>query len=73
LCEKGFYSIEELSHASTEDLADIEGLDEEMASKLISAARQEFSGSQRKRKSLEKTASVNKPADIEVPDKDESH
>jgi N utilization substance protein A len=73
LCEKGFYSIEELSHASTEDLADIEGLDEEMASNLISAARQAFSGSQRKRRSAEKTASANKPADIEVPDKDESH
>lgn len=39
LCEKGFYSIEELSHASVEDLADITGLDEEMALNLIGAAK----------------------------------
>lgn len=70
LCEKGFYSIEELSHVSAEDLADIEGLDEEMAVNLISAARQAFSGSQRKRRSGEKTSSANKSADVEASDKD---
>ena len=65
LCEKGFYSIEELSHASAEDLADIEGLDEETALNLISAARQAFSGSQKKRRSGDKSSSAGKSADIE--------
>ncbi len=73
LCEKGFYSIEELSHASVEDIADIEALDEEMALNLISAARQAFSGSQKKRRSGDKTASAGKAVDIETADTDESH
>ena len=68
LCEKGFYSIEELSHASAEDIVDIEGMDEKMALSLISAARQAFSGSHRKRRSGDKSSSVSKPADIGVPD-----
>ena len=72
LCEKGFYSIEELSHASAEDLADIDGLDEETALNLISAARQAFSGSQKKRRSGDKSSSAGKSADIKEIEKDES-
>ncbi len=72
LCEKGFYSIEELGHASAEDLADIEGLDEETALNLIAAARQAFSGAHRKRRSSgDKLPSAGKPAEIDGPDKDE--
>ncbi len=39
LYEKGFYSLEELSKASAEDLASIRGLDDEKAARLIEAAR----------------------------------
>jgi N utilization substance protein A len=40
LFSKGFYSVEELSRASVEDLVTIGGLDEEGASRLIEAAQQ---------------------------------
>jgi N utilization substance protein A len=55
LCKKGFYSVEELGHAAVEDLTDIPDMDETLATTLIEAARQSFSGSQRRRKSVEKT------------------
>ena len=71
LCEKGFYSIEELSHASAEDLSDIEGLDEETALNLISAARQAFSGSHRKRRSGDKSSSPQKSAEIAASDQED--
>jgi hypothetical protein len=48
-------------------------MEEETALNLISAARQAFSGSQRKRKSGDKSSSAVKPEDIEAPtDKDGS-
>ena len=62
LSEKGFYSIEELGHASVEDLMDIEGMDENTALTIISAARQAFAGLQRKRRSGDKSSSTPKPA-----------
>ncbi len=55
LCKKGFYSVEELGHAAVEDLTDIPDVDEALAATLISAARQTFSASQRRRKSGEKS------------------
>ena len=55
LCKKGFYSVEELGHAAIEDLTDIPDVDEALAATLISAARQTFSASQRRRKSGEKS------------------
>ena len=70
LCKKGFYSIEELSHASPEDLSDIEGLDEETASNLITAARQSFSGTHRKRRSGDKSSSQ-KPPEATASDQNE--
>jgi len=39
LYEKGFYSAEEISKASLEDLLQIRGVDEVMARSLIEAAR----------------------------------
>ncbi len=74
LCKKGFYSIEELCHASEEDLTDIEGIDEVTASNLINVARQAFSVSQKKRKSSEKAPSNRKLVSSEdVLEKDDSN
>lgn len=66
LREKGFYSIEELTHASVEDLADMADLDEEAAQNLISTARQAFSGSRRKRRSGERASGTEKTPDTEA-------
>lgn len=40
LYEKGFYSVEELAHAATQDLVSIRGIGEETARKLIAAAEE---------------------------------
>jgi N utilization substance protein A len=40
LYEKGFFSAEEISKASTEDLIQIRGIGEEKAAKLILAAKE---------------------------------
>jgi N utilization substance protein A len=71
LCKKGFYSIEELSHASPEDISDIEGLDEETATTLIGAARQAFSSAHRKRRSGDKLSSSQKTSETTASDQDE--
>ncbi len=70
LCKKGFYSIEELSHASPEDISDIEELDEETAATLIGAARQTFSSTHRKRRSGDKSSSQ-KTSETTASDQDE--
>ncbi len=57
LYEKGFYSIEELSHASIDDLVQIRGIGQDTATKLIDAAVQALAERQ-KSADLDKEGSV---------------
>jgi N utilization substance protein A len=59
LYEKGFYSAEEISKASTEDLIQIRGIGKEKAAKLISAASEAASNAALEEDSSIETASEN--------------
>jgi N utilization substance protein A len=82
LYEKGFYSAEEVSHASIEDLIQIRGIGEEKAKKLIEAANltvqmaqpdeQADDGSQTQETEEDHTAKVEEPKQQTASDENEA-